>query len=197
MTKPSDNVFVFEDVLALADPSTWVEPRAGLEEDVVQAVAAAPPRLAGGGRKRRRVAVLGSVVGLAAAAAIAVAFFVGATVKHSDDSITYAAQLGPTQLAPAAHASAGVSHSTAGFRVTVDAHDLPQLHDGQYFQAWLKNDAGVEVPIGTFSSSNDYVTLWSGVTPDAFHTMTVTIEATDNDQASSENVVLTGELQHR
>jgi hypothetical protein len=197
MTKPSENVFVFEDVLALADPSTWVEPRAGLEEDVVQALADATPLRTHAVRTRRRVAVLGGVVGLAAAAAIAVAFFVGATVKHSDDGITYAAQLGPTQLAPNAHASAGVSHSSAGFRVTVDAHDLPQLHDGQYFQAWLRNEAGVEVPIGTFSSSNDYVTLWSGVTPDTFHTMSVTIEATDNDQASSGNVVLTGELQHR
>jgi hypothetical protein len=197
MTKPSDNVFTFEDVLALADSSTWIEPRAGLEEDVVQAVADAPPLRAPAGRTRRRFAVLGTVVGLAAAAAIAVAFFVGATVKHSNDGITFAAQLGPTELAPDAHAAAGVSHSSAGFRVTVDAHDLPQLHEGQYFEAWLKNDDGVEVPIGTFSSSNDYVTLWSGVTPDTFHTMTVTIEATDNVQASSGDLVLTGELQRR
>ena len=165
----------------------------------MQAVADAPPsaRRHVTRPRRRRVAILGSVAALAAAAGLAVVFFVGASVKHSDDGITYAAQLGPTQLAPDAHASAGVSHSTAGFRVTVDAHDLPQLHVGEYFEAWLADESGVEVPIGTFSSSNDYVTLWSGVSPDAFHTMTVTIEATDNDQASSGKVVLIGELQHR
>ena len=58
----------------------------------------------------------------------------------------------------------------------------------------MKNAAGTLVPIGTFSSSDGRVTLWSGVSPDDFPTMTVTIEAADNDQASSGRRVLVGEV---
>jgi hypothetical protein len=50
------------------------------------------------------------------------------------------------------------------------------------------------VPIGTFSSSDGRVTLWSGLSPKDFPTLTVTIEATDNDQTSSGRQVLVGEV---
>ena len=61
-------------------------------------------------------------------------------------------------------------------------------------EAWLKNPEGTAIPIGTFSSSKDYVTLWAGASPDAFPIMSVTIEAADNDQTSSGRTVLVGEL---
>jgi hypothetical protein len=50
------------------------------------------------------------------------------------------------------------------------------------------------VPIGTFSSSDGLVTLWSSVSPEQFPTITVTIEATDNQQGSSGRRVLIGDV---
>ena len=57
----------------------------------------------------------------------------------------------------------------------------------------MKNFAGALVPIGTFSSSDGRVTLWSVVSPKDFPTITVTIEATDNDQISSGGPVVVGD----
>ena len=97
----------------------------------------------------------------------------------------------------AARASVAITHNDAGFRVSLDAHGLPQLDAGEYYQAWLKNAKGISVPIGTFSSSDDRVALWSGVSPAAFPTITVTREKADNDQASSGLVVLAGNVRSR
>src|SRR5436305_1095044 len=68
----------------------------------------------------------------------------------------------------------------------------PPRAPGVPYQAWLKNADGPSVRTGTFSSSNDRVELWSGVSPAQFPTMTITVEATDNDQTSSGRVVLAG-----
>jgi len=183
----------------LADPSTWVESRAGLEDEVVRAVVESGPGLhlapqaqtVSSSRWHHRVAMIG---GAAAAALILIAVFAGVLVRHTEARIVYDAQLQATALAPGAHASAGVMHSAAGFRVVLDAHELPPLPDGQYYQAWLKNAEGIGVPIGTFSSSQDYVTLWAGASPDEFPIISVTIEAADNNQASSGQAVLVGQL---
>lgn len=184
----------------LADPSTWAEPPPELEEAIVRAVAdAAPgvstpvtpvPRDAGGrnGRRRRRVVL--SALGAAAAIALVVAGVVLTT--QGGTSANYEARLSATALAPGARGSADIARTDAGFRITLDAHGLPRLQHGAYYQAWLKNAAGALVPVGTFSSSNGTVTLWSGVSPRTFPTLTVTIEPADNDQASSGRRVLIG-----
>jgi hypothetical protein len=175
----------------LADPSTWAEPSAGLEDDVVRAVENAEPAPAETPMRSqaRRRRVLGLV---AAAAAIAVLVLGGFGVFLGNGSPDYSAALSGTPLAPNAGASVDVHRNNAGFRITLDAHGLPALGAGEYYQAWLKNDANVLVPIGTFSSSDGHITLWSGVSPKDFPTMTVTIERTDNQQASSGRRVLTG-----
>ena len=178
----------------LADPSTWAEPPASLEDSVVRAVVAAdadvdpvaaPVELAARRKRRTWIPVL--------AAAAAVVIVLGAVAVLRDrTSSDFNAQLSATALAPGATGSAAVTQNNAGFRVTLDAHGLPVLAPGQFYQAWLKNDAGTLVPIGSFSSSDDKVTLWSGVSPKDFPTLTVTIESTDNDQASSGRRVLVG-----
>jgi hypothetical protein len=104
----------------------------------------------------------------------------------------YKAQLEATGLAPGARGSAEITRNDAGFRIALDARGLPRLRVGEYYQAWLKNEAGTLVPIGTFSSSDGRITLWSGVSPDKFSTFTVTIERADNDQQSSGRRVLVG-----
>jgi len=183
----------------LADPSTWAEPRTSLEDDVLRAVVhaspglhvAPEPQVAPATRWHRRVAIIG---GAAAAAVVLLALFAGVFVRHAQAHLDYDAQLSATALAPGAHASAGVMHSAAGFRVVLEAHDLAPLPPGHYYQAWLKNARGVGVPIGTFSSSQDYVTLWAGASPDEFPIMCITKEGADNNQASSGQMVLIGQL---
>jgi hypothetical protein len=118
-----------------------------------------------------------------------------ATSLRDDQTTTdFALALNGTELAQGASATGEVSTNDSGFRITLDAQGLPPLGDGEFYQAWLKNADGILVPIGTFSSSDDEVTLWSGVSPADFPTMTVTIEAADNQQASSGRRVLEGQV---
>lgn len=81
----------------------------------------------------------------------------------------------------------------SGWRIELDA-DLPRLDGGEFYQAWLKDDAGTLVPIGTFNDGDDVV-LWAGVSPLEFTTFTVTRERADGDQASSGDRVLIGTLE--
>jgi hypothetical protein len=173
----------------LADPSTWAEPRAGLEDEIVASVGTVPARP----RARRKRRVTGAVVAVAAAAAISV----GVVSAIDTTSAEFGARLSASALAPAARGSADITHNNAGFRVHLDAHGLPPLAAGEYYQAWLKDAHGVSVPIGTFSSSDGRITLWSGVSPKTFSKMTVTKELTDNDQSSSGLVVLSGTVHTR
>ena len=182
----------------LADPSTWAEPRQGLEDDIVEAVVddepvgatvtdinEAPQRT----RRRRRVMV--PMAG--AAAAVAIVF--GAMLSSSGGAgPAFTATLSPTALVPGAHARAAVERNAGGFRIALDAEGLQPLPRGQYYEAWLKDTTGTLVPVGTFSSSDQRITLWSGASPDRFTTLTVTIESPDNNQASSGQVVLRGDI---
>ena len=68
---------------------------------------------------------------------------------------------------------------------------MPRLDDGRFYEAWLKNAGGVLVPIGTFNEGRK-VTLWAGVSPQQFTTLTVTRERADGDQTSSGEKVLVG-----
>ena len=83
--------------------------------------------------------------------------------------------------------------TNSGWRVKLNAPDLPRLDNGQFYEAWMKNDAGTLVPIGTFNEGRN-VTLWSGVSPHEFTTLTVTQEEDDGNQASSGQRVLVGTL---
>jgi hypothetical protein len=181
---------MFADILA--DPSTWAEPSAGLEDNVVRAVQNAPRATTAKSATRTRARRGRMLVAVAAAAAIVVLALAGIGVFKSQASPDYRAALSGTPLAPNARASADVNRNDAGFRITLDAHGLPKLPAGEYYQAWLKNGANVLVPIGTFSSSDGRITLWSGVSPQDFPTITVTIERADNDQGSSGRRVLIG-----
>jgi anti-sigma-K factor RskA len=187
----------------LADPSTWAEPSPGLEDTIVRAVAEAEapattpvtPPASGAradGHAPRRWRVAAAALGAAAAVIAIVVAVVLATQGGTGPE--YRAQLTATALAPGAHGSADVTRTDAGFRITLDARGLPRLQGNEYYQAWLKNAAGTLVPVGTFSSSDGTVTLWSGVSPKAFPDITVTIEPPDNDQTSSGRRVLVGEV---
>lgn len=139
-------------------------------------------------RPSRRGLVL--VGGAAAVAALAVG--IGLAVFGSGTSAErFEAALAPTDLAPNAKGDATLTKTTSGWRIELNATGLPRLANGRFYEAWLRNPAGVLVPVGTFNEGRD-VTLWAGVSPKNFRTLTVTRERADGVQASSGEKVLVG-----
>jgi Anti-sigma-K factor rskA, C-terminal len=130
---------------------------------------------------------------LAGAAALAVAAVaIGIAVSRSGTSAQqFRAALAPTDLAPRANGNATLTKTSSGWRIELDAVGLPRLDAGRFYEAWLKNAAGVLVPVGTFNEGRS-VTLWAGVSPQQFTALTVTRERADGDQASSGEKVLVG-----
>jgi anti-sigma factor ChrR (cupin superfamily) len=134
----------------------------------------------------------GRVVLAGAAAVAVVAVAIGVVVSRSGTSAQrFHAALAPTGLAPQARGNATLTKTTSGWRIELDASGLPRLDKGRFYEAWLKNAAGVLVPIGTFNEGRN-VTLWAGVSPKQFTTLSVTRERADGDQTSSGEKVLVG-----
>jgi Anti-sigma-K factor rskA len=134
----------------------------------------------------------GRVVLAGATAVAVVVVAIGIVVSGSGTSAQrFHAALAPTDLAPQASGNAKLTKTSSGWRIELDADGLPRLDDGRFYEAWLKNAAGVLVPIGTFNEGRK-VTLWAGVSPQQFTTLTVTRERADGDQTSSGEKVLVG-----
>lgn len=214
---PADQAELDELRALLADPTLWSEPPAALEDSVV-ALIGAQTRAAGpadpgttapvdpgtsapadlGAAREKREQRSGArrftrPVFLVAAAAAIVAVAVSATliVRNSTSQRTFDVALSATELAPGAGGSATMLKTASGWEIKLDAPGLPRLDGGQFYQAWLRNADGVLVPIGTFNEGTA-VTLWAGVPPDQFPTMTITKESADGNQDSSGQRVLVG-----
>src|SRR5579862_210047 len=137
-------------------------------------------------RMPRRLALVAA--GATAIAAVAI----GLSIVQSGSSGEHLhAALAPTGLVSGATGEATLTKTNAGWRIELDAAGLPRLDGGRFYEAWLRNAAGVFVPIGTFNEG-PRVTLWAGVSPIDFTTLTVTRERSDGDQASSGEEVLVG-----
>ena len=135
----------------------------------------------------RRLAVIGAT---AAAAVAAVA--VGMVIFSSGTSAErFEASLDATGLAPRAAGNAILTKTSSGWRIELNTTGLRRLDAGRFYEAWLRNSAGVLVPVGTFNVGPK-VTLWAGVSPKDFPTLSVTREQADGDQTSSGEKVLVG-----
>ena len=197
----------------LADPSAWAEPGPELEDHVTAAVVRAAASAAPGrpvparvtqprrGDRRRIATALGSrrpriawLTGLAAAAAAAVIAVV-VTVGGGSNATQFQATLAGTPLAPGASAQVTLTQTQSGWRIILQGQGLPRLDNGYYYEAWLKNPAGILVPIGTFNQPNN-VTLWAGVPPTEYPTITVTRQPANGNPKSSGLRVLVG-VAHR
>lgn len=208
---PADAAELDELRALLADPAMWEVPGQHLEDTVVAAVTGAASRETGdersdpvasargaaGGelarraRRRSRRSVVAWAAGAVAAAAVAIAIAIGVTSGTGTHATTFSAALSGTSLAPGATGQATLTQTTAGWRVTLHVSGLPRLDNGRFYQAWLKNAADILVPIGTFNQSGD-VTLWSGVPPTQYPTITVTRQQANGNPASSGQRVLIG-----
>jgi hypothetical protein len=143
-------------------------------------------------RRARRTPASRSLVLIGGAAALVLAVAIGLRVFASGTTgERFHAALAPTELAPRAKGGATLTKTPSGWRIDVSATGLPRLDGGRFYEAWLKNTAGVLVPVGTFNDGRN-VTLWAGVSPKDFTTLTVTRERADGDQASSGEKVLVG-----
>ena len=162
--------------------------------DGVEAPAALRARIEAQRRARRAPATASSRPGrCAATAALVAAVAVGrerARFGHlRRDASTL--PLHRRSWRPELTGEATLTKTTSGWRIELDATGLPRLDAGRFYEAWLRNAAGMLVPVGTFNEGQN-VTLWAGVSPKEFTTLTVTRERADGDQASSGEKVLVG-----
>jgi hypothetical protein len=164
----------------------------------VEASAALRARIEAQRRVRRvRVRVPRRLVLIGAPAIAALAVGIGVVVFGSNTSSErFQAALAATELVPGAKGEATLTKTASGWRIELDATGLPRLAGGRFYEAWLRNTAGVLVPIGTFNEGSK-VTLWAGVSPKVFTTLTVTREQADGDQTSSGAKVLVGRVNTR
>ena len=147
------------------------------------------------GRRSFAAGKVALAVGATAAVATAIVVALG-TFGSSSSSGQFRAALGPTPSAPGASGEATLVKTASGWRIELDAKGLPRLDGGRFYEAWLRNPAGVLVPVGTFNESRN-VTLWAGVSPIEYPTLTVTRERANGDQASSGERVLIGKVTER
>jgi hypothetical protein len=200
----------------LATPATWEEPDPALEDHIVNAIAseaaaergaegasaAAPGGVAPAAPTTRRRSLRDlfrarpaiAFGGLAAAAAAVIAVVaVLATGSGSNNQLRFAMVLSGTSLSPGAHGSATLTKTTSGWQIRLSATGLPHIENGRFYQAWVKNSAGILVPVGTFNDAR-HVTLWSGVPITKFRTLTVTQQVANGNPASSGRRVLVGTI---
>ena len=134
---------------------------------------AQPPRRAATGRP---------VLAMAAVAVAAVAIGLVA-FQNRPAAEQFRAALAPSELVPGAGGEATLTKTDSGWRVDLDATGLPRLDDGRFYQAWLRNAAGVSVTIGTFNEGRDQYRSGD-------RQLAVTQERADGEQASSGELVL-------
>ena len=186
----------------LESPATWEEPDAGLEDRVVSAVIqeaqrsapaqAAPQqpkaRVWSRWRPRRPALAFGGLATAVAAIAVVLVLALG---SNSAKPLQFAMVVSGTPLAPGAHGNATLTKTESGWRIELSATGLPHLANGRYYQAWLKNPAGILVPVGTFNDAKQ-VTLWSGAPVTQFRLFSVTEQLANGNPVSSGRRVLVG-----
>ncbi len=208
---PADQRAELDQLRALLEsPATWVEPAAGLEDRIVSAVTTAaghetaalgetaeavdqaPQRAPSRWRSlfRRPTVAFASLAAAVAAIAVVVVLASGSS---GPAPLHFAMVVNGTQLAPGVHGKANLTKTASGWRIELTATGLPHLENGRFYQAWLKNSAGITVPVGTFNDARQ-VTLWSGVPVTKFRTLTVTEQQANGNPASSHRTVLIGTI---
>ncbi len=199
----------------LSDPSLWDEPSADLGDRVVAAIGAdrattnpvavpespvQPRNTSTSAEPSAEVIALGGPrarVGrrwmqpFAAGAAVAAAVALGVVMvgRRTDDGSATVLALAGTELAPSGvSGTARITETESGLRIELDASGLPRREGRQFYQAWLKGEAGL-VPIGTFHTGDDVV-LWAGVSLADFPTLTVTLEEVGDQESSGQRVLI-------
>ena len=142
--------------------------------------------------------------GLAVAAAVVVAFALGALLTGGDDeqrSVEPVAdvELSATDLGGGASADGSIVDAGAGFAINIDVTGLAPAPEGQYYEGWLHDaESGDWVSVGTFHmrGGDDRVVLWSGVPIARYQQLVVTSEI-EGSTGGHGDILLEGQLQRR
>lgn len=105
--------------------------------------------------------------------------------------------LAGTDLEPAANGVAQLSQTGAGWSIEIDVADLPPADTGYYYEAWVWNDTGDGVSIGTFHlrGGPEPVQLWAGVDVADYPWIWITLQKEGAGAAVSDQVVMRGRIE--
>lgn len=207
LSLPAEDVAALDALRAeLGASAIWDEPPRDLEDRVVMAVTRAAEgvrpedrtvaesrwsRLRSRWRIRRPALALSLSLPVVAAAAVAIVLVTSS--GPATQGLQFAMVVQGTALAPGAHGAATLTKTPSGWRIQLSATGLPRRDGKDFYEAWLKNPAGLLVPVGTFNDARK-VTLWSGVPVTKFRSLTVTQQVADGNPNSSGRRVLAGTI---
>ena len=136
----------------LAAPAVWEQPPSSLEDSIVAAIRHEARARARTDRRthhvQRRLTWTRPALGLAGVAAAAlVAIVIALGLPGGRPGVQrFAMIVSGTTLAPGAHGHATLTKTSSGWRIQLTATGLPHLAAGRYYEAWLKNTAGISSP---------------------------------------------------
>ena len=184
----------------LRESSTWADPPAGFEDSLLTGLRRErdSAQMSVDPVRRRPRWLTGRHV-LAAAAAVVLVIAgtaIGIRALTDDNPAGQQVALAGTPLAPEASGEAEIVSTPSGFKITLDIEGLAPAPPGTYYQAWLKSADADLVTIGTFHArgGGHAIILWSGVDPDDYDLLTVTLQQVGQGADSSGQVVLAGPL---
>lgn len=171
----------------LARAETWSQTPAGVADRVIAAITSEARG------RRRPLSKTWSWAAAAAAVVVVVAVVAGSAL---DNPVQRVVEMEGTELAMSATGRAILRERGGGWWISLDVAGLEPATEGQYYEGWLWSDDGEGVSVGTFHlrDSSDPIILWSGVDPDSYPALWVTLEAEDGDAAASDHVLLRGRI---
>lgn len=175
----------------LGQDATWSEPPPEVADQLLAAIGAhdTPAESAGLEPARRWVRPAAAVVAIAAVAALVMGVL--GVFSAPDEQVVAVAG---TELEPGATGQAAIRETESGWWIRLEVDHLPPAEAGTYYEGWVWNDDGEGVSIGTFHfrGGEQSVVLWSGVDPEDYPAIWVTLEDEDGDPAASDRVVMRG-----
>jgi hypothetical protein len=125
------------------------------------------------------------------AALLVVVVVVGGIMLNRPDPIDFT--LAGTSLAPGASADVRVVETPAGVVLRLEVAGLDPAAPGTYYQGWvLSGDSAVSVGTFHMRGGDGSVAFWSGVDPEAYSELIVTLQDEEGGPARSDRVVMTG-----
>lgn len=175
----------------LGQEATWSEPPPEVADRLLAAIGAhKTPSGKPKSDPARRWALPAAALVAAAAVVISVMGLLGVFSAPDEQVVAIAG----TELEPGATGHAAIRETESGWWIRLDVNDLPAAEDGTYYEGWVWNDEGEGVSIGTFHfrGGEQSVVLWSGVDPEDYPAIWVTLEDEDGDPSASDRVVMRG-----
>lgn len=188
---PSDRERLDQIREILGRDATWSEPPPEVADRLLAAIGA---RKSPNGRAKpepaRRWVWPAAALVATAAAVIAVMGLLGVFSAPDEQVVA----ISGTELEPEATGQVAIRETESGWWIRLDVDDLPAAEAGTYYEGWVWNDDGEGVSIGTFHfrGGERSVVLWSGVDPEDYPAIWVTLEDEDGDPAASDRVVMRG-----